>query len=125
MRRSRLQVPLLEPLRLVLWAPLLSALIGLAILFGRGIASPFYVGLLVLVIVFDVLGLFGPAWLRARLREQFPVAYLLVLLSAWTASFYLLPDHPASPMVRLAALMHATTLYVFLFGRRSPLVAEC
>ncbi|MPY66584.1 GGDEF domain-containing protein [Deinococcus sp. SDU3-2] len=123
MRRSWLRLPPLDPLRLVFWAPMVAAGLGLIILYGRGIPSPFYVGVLVAAIVFDLLGLFGPTWLRARLREQFPVAYLLLLLSAWAASFYVLPGHPATPMVRLAALMHTTTLYVFLFLRRRPLVA--
>lgn len=124
MRSSWLRLPPPDPMRLVFWAPLIAAVLGLLIFYGQGMASPFYVGLLVALIVFDLLGLCGPAWVRARLREQFPVAYVLLLLSAWTASFYVLPEHPATPMVRLAALMHTTTLYVFLFVRRTPLVAQ-
>lgn len=124
MRRPWLRLPPLDPLRLVLWAPLWASLIGLAVLYAQGLAAPLYVGLLLAVVLYDLLGLFGPPWVRARVREHFPVAYLLVLLGGWTGSFYVLPDHPATPMARLGTLLHTTSLYVFLFMRRKPVVAQ-
>ncbi|MDL2344004.1 GGDEF domain-containing protein [Deinococcus sp. MIMF12] len=123
MRRPRFTLLLLDPMKLVLTAPLLASVLGIMILFALDTAHPFYLGLLGVVLVFDLLGLCGPAWLRGWLRRHFAVAYVLVLLSAWGVSFYLLPDHPASPMVRVATVLHTTTLYVFLFLRRPPLVA--
>ncbi|MCP2014490.1 diguanylate cyclase (GGDEF)-like protein [Deinococcus sp. HSC-46F16] len=123
MRRPRLRLLPPDPLRLVRWAPLLAASIGLVLLLRCGTASPFYVGLLLAVIAFGLLRLFGPARVRARLHAQFPVAYVLLLLGVWAVGLHVLPQHPATPMALLAALLHTTTLYVFFFLQRSPRVA--
>ncbi|GGO36915.1 hypothetical protein GCM10008949_41520 [Deinococcus humi] len=102
------------------WIPPLAAAIGLLILVFLRIAAPPYVGLLSLIIVYGSLARFGPRTFRAPLLHSAAPVYALTLLLAWGLALYRLPDHPATPMVRLAVLLHLTTVYVFLFVRGSP-----
>lgn len=112
--------PPADPAGLVRWIPPLAAAIGLLILVFLRIAAPPYVGLLSLIIVYGSLALFGPRTFRAPLLHSAAPVYALTLLLAWGLALYRLPDHPATPMVRLAVLLHLTTVYVFLFVRGSP-----
>ncbi|MBB5365814.1 GGDEF domain-containing protein [Deinococcus humi] len=109
-----------DPARLLLWIPPLAAAIGLAILTALRLAAPPYVGLLSFIIAYSSLALFGPRFSRAILLNSAAPIYAVLLLLAWVTALYLLPGHPATPMVRLAVLLHLTTVYVFLFVQLSP-----
>lgn len=123
MRRPTLAFRQAQFQRLLLWVPLLSALLGATILLLLGLAAPVYLSILAAILVFDLLALFGPSRLRPVLLTLAPGAYALFLLTAWLVALYLLPAHPASPVVLLAVLLHTTTIYVFFFVQRPPTVA--
>lgn len=110
----------MEPTQVLLWVPLLASLLGTAILLGLGRATPVYLGILASIVAFDLLALFGPVRARPALLVAAPLAYLGFLLAAWLVALYVLPGHPASPMVRLAAALYTTIIYVFLFVQHPP-----
>lgn len=112
--------PLFDPVRLLLWVPPLAAAIGLGILWLLHMAAPPYVGILGFVVGYGSLALFGPRAARAALLNSAAPVYAVILLLAWITGLYLLPGHPATPMVQLAILLHLTTVYVFLFVQLSP-----
>ena len=114
---------LLDPVRLLRWVPLFSASAGLVILIALRLAAPPYVALLVFVMVYSGLALAGPPFARGALLVHAGRVYAVILLLAWVTGLYLLPGHPATGMVRLAVLLHLTTLYVSLFMQLSPLAA--
>lgn len=109
-----------DPARLLLWLPPLAAAIGLLILVLLRIAALPYVGILSFVIAYGSLALFGPRASRPALLHSAAPIYALTLLLVWGTALYLLPDHPATPMVCLAVLLHLTSVYVFLFVQLSP-----
>lgn len=109
-----------DPAHLLLWIPPLAAAIGLLILVRLRIAAPPYVGILGFVIAYGLVALSSPRAFKAALFNSAAPIYAVLLLLAWGTALYLLPDHPASPMVRLAVLLHLTTVYVFLFVQLSP-----
>ncbi|QLG13390.1 GGDEF domain-containing protein (plasmid) [Deinococcus sp. D7000] len=100
--------------------PPLAAAIGLLILALLRIAAPPYVGLLSVIILYGSVALLGPRAFRAVLLHSAAPIYTLILLLAWGTALYLLPHHPATPMVCLAVLLHLTTVYVFLFVQLTP-----
>jgi len=106
-----------------LWTPWLAASVGLVILLLLHLSAPLYLGILAFIIVYTSLALFGPRRLQAALLVHVPLSYAGVLLLTWAGALYLLPDHPATSMVRLAAVLYLTTVYVFQFVQRPPGVA--
>ncbi|MFK7604017.1 GGDEF domain-containing protein [Deinococcus sp. SM5_A1] len=112
-----------DPVRLLLWVPLLAAAIGLIILVTLHVAALPYVGLLMFVMVYSSLALFGPRSTRTPLLMHAAQVYAVTLLVTWITALYLLPGHPATSMVSLAVLLHLTTVYVFLFVQQSPQTA--
>ncbi|QLG13572.1 diguanylate cyclase (plasmid) [Deinococcus sp. D7000] len=112
--------PSFDPAHLVLWIPPLAAAIGLLALGLLRIAAPPYVGILGFIMAYGLVALFSPRALKAALLNSAAPLYAVLLLLAWGTALYLLPDHPATPMVRLAVLLHLTTVYVFLFVQWSP-----
>ncbi|QLG13317.1 GGDEF domain-containing protein (plasmid) [Deinococcus sp. D7000] len=115
--------PVPDSARLLLWLPLFAAAIGLVILLTLHLAAPPYAGILVGVMAYSSLALFGPRHLRTTLREQAAPVYAVTLLLAWVTALNLLPGHPATAMARLAVLLHLTTIYVFLFMQLPPRAA--
>ena len=61
--------PPLDPARLLLWVPLLAAVIGLAILLGLHQAALPYLGLLIFVVAYNGLTLFSPLSVRVTLLD--------------------------------------------------------
>lgn len=122
-RRATERLRTTDPRRLLLWMPAVSAVVGLLLLWDFGLASPVYVAILLLILGFDLLALFGPVRARDTLLVAAPQVYSLLLLLAWGTALYLLPDHPASGMVLLAASLHLPTIYVFLFLLWPPAVS--
>jgi len=112
-----------DPQRFLLWVPLASALTGIAILIGLDQVTPLYLAVLLGVVGYDLLALFGPARLREPLLTWAPQAYALCLLSGWLIALYVLPDHPITPMALLVLSLHMSTIYVFFFVRQSPRAA--
>lgn len=123
MSRAALRLRQVDPQRLVLWVPLLAALAGVAILSSLPFDSPVYLAILAVLLAFDLLALLGPRRLRPALLAAAPGIYTVFLLIAWTTALYLLPAHPATPMVLLTCVLHVTILYVFFFVQRSPRAA--
>ncbi|WP_152872533.1 GGDEF domain-containing protein [Deinococcus terrestris] len=120
MRRTAFRLHEVDPQQLVLWVPLLAALVGVGLLTGLRLTTPMYLTVLLGFVVFGLLALFGPARLRPVMLACAPQTYALLLLLTWVSALYLLPLHPASPMALLACVLHVTTLYVFFFAQRSP-----
>lgn len=112
-----------DPRRLLLWMPMLSAVVGLLLLGVFGLAVPVYVAVLLLILGFGLLALFGPARIRETLLVAAPQVYVLLLLFSWGTALYLLPGHPASGLVLLATSLHLPTIYVFLFLQWPPALA--
>lgn len=112
-----------DPARLLLWVPLLAAAIGLGILVTLHVAALPYVGLLVFVMAYSSVALFGPRPAQTTLLMYAAQVYAGSLLLTWITALYVLPGHPASAMVSLAVLLHLTTVYVFLFVQQSPRTA--
>ncbi|GGO35890.1 GGDEF domain-containing protein [Deinococcus humi] len=110
----------IDPARLLLWIPLLAALTGAVILITLDLAATLYLGILAAIMLYTGLALFGPPRLRALLLNHAPLSYAAVLLMAWGAALYLLPQHPATAMVRLSVALYLTMVYVFLFAQRPP-----
>ncbi|WP_083653638.1 GGDEF domain-containing protein [Deinococcus marmoris] len=112
-----------ESARLLLWTPLLAAGVGLLILGVLRLLTPLYLATQGVIIAYTLLALFGPAhWQRALLTLA-PLTYAAVLLVTWAVALYVLPDHPATDMVRLAVLLYLTTVYVFMFIQGPPRTA--
>ncbi|MFC6667883.1 hypothetical protein ACFP9V_22640 [Deinococcus radiopugnans] len=109
-----------EPDRLLRWIPLFAASAGLVILLALRLAAPPYVGILAFVMAYSSLALAGPRSIREPLLAHAARVYAAVLLLAWVTALYLLPGHPATAMVRLAVLLHLTTVYVSLFIQLPP-----
>ncbi|TNM70729.1 GGDEF domain-containing protein [Deinococcus radiopugnans ATCC 19172] len=103
--------------------PLFAASAGLVILLALRLAAPPYVGILAFVMAYSSLALAGPRSIREPLLAHAARVYAAVLLLAWVTALYLLPGHPATAMVRLAVLLHLTTVYVSLFIQLPPLIA--
>ncbi|WP_050920940.1 sensor domain-containing diguanylate cyclase [Deinococcus gobiensis] len=114
-RRASTQLQLTDPLRLLLWMPAVSAAVGLLLLRLLHLSAPVYAAILLVILCFGLLALFGPARLRGLLLVAAPQVYITLLLFSWTTALYVLPDHPASGMVLLAASLHLPSIYVFLF----------
>ena len=108
---------------LLRWVPLFAASAGLVILIALHLAAPLYVGLLVFVMGYSGLALAGPDAVRQGLLTHAARVYAVVLLLAWITALYLLPDHAATAMVRLAVLLHLTTVYVSFFMQLPPVTA--
>ncbi len=73
-----------------------------------------------MIILYTGLALFAPPRVQLPLLNHAPLSYAVVLLVAWGAALYLIPQHPATAMVRLAVALYFTTVYVFLFAQRPP-----
>ena len=123
MRQAAERLRATDPQRLLLWMPMISSVVGLLLLEAFGLSGPLYVGILLLLLGFGLLALFGPRGLRGTLLVVAPQVYSLLLLLAWGAALYLLPGHPASGMVLLAAGLHLPTIYVFVFLQWPPRLA--
>lgn len=93
---------------------------GATILSTLDLNATLYLGILAVIILYTGLALFGPPRVRTQLLNHAPLSYAAVLLVAWGAALYLLPQHPATAMVRLAVALYLTTVYVFLFAQRPP-----
>lgn len=123
MRRAAAQLRQLDPQRFLLWVPLVAALLALLILAAlKQLWSP-YLLIIVAIAAFDLLALFGSPRLRPALLAAAPPVYALCLLSGWAVALYVLPEHPVTPMVLLAVLLHTTTIYVFFFVQKRPRTA--
>lgn len=120
---SQIGLHALDPARLLLWVPLLVAVAGLVILPGLHQAALPYMGILIFVVAYNSLTLFSPLSMRLILLAHAAQVYALTLLLAWVTALYLLPTHPASPVVSLAVVLHFTTSAVFLFVQLPPLTA--
>ncbi|MBB5233958.1 diguanylate cyclase (GGDEF)-like protein [Deinococcus budaensis] len=123
MRRAAARLRRLDPQRFLLWVPLVAALIAVVILAALGQLWSPYLTVIVGLIAFDLLALFGSPRRRAALLAAAPQAYALCLLSAWTIALYVLPEDPVTPMALLAVVLHTTTVYVFFFVQRRPRAA--
>lgn len=119
-RRTATRLRKADPRYLILRLPLLAGLVGLALLLGLGLATPAYVALLAAVVAFDLLALWGPARWRPGLLAVAAEVYALLLLAVWLCALYLLPRHPATPMLLVASVLHITTVYVFFFLQHAP-----
>lgn len=123
LQHTQTRLHTIDPARLLLWMPLLAAVIGLVILSTLRVAALPYVGILMFVMAYSGLALFGPRPTRIPLLIYAAQIYAVTLLLTWITALYLLLDHPATAMVSLAVLLHLTTVYVFLFVQQSPQTA--
>lgn len=113
-----------EPPQILLWVPLLAALVVAAILITLHLTTPIYSALLAFIVVFDLLALCGPPRLRSGLLRAAPLTYAVTLLVGWLVALYVLPGHPATPMVRLSIVLYTTIMYIFFFVRYPPRAAS-
>lgn len=123
MRRAAAWVRRLDPQRFLLWVPLLAALFAVLLLVAVEQAGSPYLAVVLAVVLFDLLALFGSHRLRPRLLAAAPQVYALCLLSGWVTALYLLPGHPVTPMALLAVVLHTTTVYVLFFVQKPPRAA--
>ena len=112
-----------DPRHLLLWIPMIVAVLGLAILLGLGLGAPPYLALLGVTIGYGTLGLWGPAAWRPWLRRRALPVWSAALLLGWLGALYALPAHPATPSVLLACTVHLSTLAALFFVHWPPEVA--
>ncbi|AFD26919.1 GGDEF domain-containing protein [Deinococcus gobiensis] len=106
--------------RFLLWVPLVASSLTIWILVVLRIAPHIYMALLTLVVLFDLLALFGPRRWQAGLFVAAPPVYAGVLLLAWINALYVLPTHPTTPMTRTTVELFMTVIYVSGFLRYAP-----
>lgn len=106
--------------KLLLWVPLVASLLTLLILVAIRIAPHIYMLLLGMVVLFDLLALFGSQRWREILLAAAPLVYAGVLLMSWGNALYILPGHTTSPMTCTTVELFMTVIYVFGFLRYSP-----
>ncbi|WP_231557272.1 diguanylate cyclase [Deinococcus sp. YIM 77859] len=106
---------------LLLWTPLPGALAyGVALLTQPQLVSAVYLALVGTGLAVGLLALTGPTRVRTALHRAAPQVYALLLLGAWLAALYLLPDHPATPGVAGAVPLYLPLISAVLFAQVAP-----